>query len=85
MQWSLMLQHQLARNLVVEAGYVGNRGAWFPSQAGVCDLCLRPSDLLKVGIDVTTLAGQALLVSPIISPQAKAAGFGTPPYESCFR
>jgi hypothetical protein len=33
-QWSVGLQHMLLPNLLVEASYVGNRGAWF-----ACPLC----------------------------------------------
>ena len=29
LQWSIGLQRELARNLVVEASYVGNRGVWW--------------------------------------------------------
>ena len=28
-QWSIGLQHEIMRNLVIDANYVGNRGAWF--------------------------------------------------------
>ena len=28
-QWSIGVQHEIARGLVVEAAYVGNRGAWW--------------------------------------------------------
>ena len=33
-QWSIGLQHEVLPNLLVEAAYVGNRGAWF-----TCPLC----------------------------------------------
>lgn len=80
MQWSFMVQREIMRDLTVEAGYVGNRGAWFPSSGGVCDLCLQSSSLAKQGIDVTSRTGQILLSSPLNSPAAMLAGFSTPPY-----
>jgi hypothetical protein len=32
-QWSIGLQRELSRNLVIEASYVANRGVWWPSSA----------------------------------------------------
>ena len=33
-QWSVGVQREIVRNLVVEAAYVGNRGVWLPSHRG---------------------------------------------------
>lgn len=79
-QWNLMVQREIVRDLVVEAGYVGNRGAWFQSGNAVCDLCLQPQELAKVGLDVTNPADQIVLRSPLNSAAAAQAGFSNPPY-----
>lgn len=80
LQWSLMLQREIFRDLVVEAGYVANRGAWFQSGSAVCDVCLQPEELAKVGLDATNPAHQLILASRLDSTAAINAGFGTPPY-----
>jgi hypothetical protein len=69
--WSVGLQRELRRDLVVEASYVGNRGVWFT--APELDLTdydpLTPQSLLKnYGININNPADQALLLTPISSP-----------------
>lgn len=80
LQWSLMLQREIFRDLVFEVGYVANRGAWFQSGSAVCDICIQPQELAKLGLDVTNPTHQGILLSQLNSPVAIAAGFGTPPY-----
>jgi hypothetical protein len=79
-QWSLMLERELIRDVTLEAGYVANRGAWFPSAALVCDTCLQPGELAKVGLDVTAAADQSLLAAQLNSTLARQRGFSNPPY-----
>jgi carboxypeptidase family protein len=70
-QWSIGLQREVARNLVVEAEYVGNRGVWWtaPVLATTNYNALTPQGLLSTwGIDVSKAADRALLTTPISSP-----------------
>jgi hypothetical protein len=70
-QWSLGFQRELAPNLVVDANYVGNRGAWWagPLLAGLNYNALAPQGLLsQYGIDVTNRADTTLLNTQINSP-----------------
>jgi hypothetical protein len=70
-QWSIGLQREITRNLVVEAAYVGNRGVWWT--APVLSLedynSLEPTSLLQNwGIDISKPADRALLTTRISSP-----------------
>ena len=74
-QWSIGFQRELTRNVVVEAAYVGNRGAWFvaPLLAGLNYNAFTPEGLLKqYGLDVTKTADTNLLSLPINSPAVLA-------------
>ncbi|HEY6341237.1 MAG TPA: TonB-dependent receptor [Bryobacteraceae bacterium] len=75
MQWSIGLQREIARNLIVEANYIGNRGAWWQA---VPPLNLLPQSLLaKDGLSLAT-NGATLLPEPLSSSAVQAAGFGVP-------
>ena len=66
LQWSMGLQREVVRDLVVEANYVGNRGAWENAtslEGGLNDP--NPAVFAKYGIDPTTSAGQATLTSTL--------------------
>ncbi len=66
LQWSFGLQRQVAKDIVVESNFVGNRGAWLNSSTfdgGLNTSTRRPSQ--KYGIDPTTAAGQATLAATI--------------------
>jgi hypothetical protein len=72
-----MLQREIARNLMVEAAYVGNRGVWWtaPLLAQENYNALTPEGLLAermygdtTGIDVTKASDRALLTLPISNP-----------------
>jgi hypothetical protein len=79
-QWSFLIQRELRRDLVIEVGYVGNRGAWFQSTSAINDNALQPSDLAKLGLDIHNPADRTLLTSQIGSTVAAQRGFGNLPY-----
>jgi Carboxypeptidase regulatory-like domain len=74
-QWSLGFQRELTQNLVVDAAYVGNRGAWWegPLLAGLNYNALTPQQLLsQYGLNVQSPADTTLLNSQINSPAVLA-------------
>ncbi len=74
-QWSLGFQRQLTRDIVVDAAYVGNRGAWWasPLLGGTNYNALTPESLKsQYGLDVTNRADTTLLNSQINSPNVIA-------------
>jgi hypothetical protein len=88
-QWSIGFQRQITNNLVVDAAYVGNRGAWWaaPLLAGLNYNALTPQQLLNdrqygdtTGIDVTNRADTTLLNTQINSPNviARFPGLANP-------
>jgi hypothetical protein len=77
-QWNVSLQRQVLKDLVVEAAYVGNRGAWFQANNLVGYNTVDPATLQKLGLDITQPAVRTLLTSSIVSPVAVAAGFKKP-------
>ncbi len=64
-QWSLGVQREIVRNLVVDAAYVGNRGVWLPSTGAVNYNANTPQALLADGLDITTASARAILAAPI--------------------
>ncbi len=80
MQWSIGLQHEVARNLVIEANYVGNRGAWFYSpQLDTMGMnSLGGGQLARYGLDITREADRTLLNQVIGSSAAAQRGFFAP-------
>jgi hypothetical protein len=71
-QWSIGMQREVTRNLVVEASYVGNRGVWWT--APVLSLedynSLNPQSLLQNwGLDISNPTDRGLLTQRINSPQ----------------
>ncbi|HEY4360548.1 MAG TPA: carboxypeptidase regulatory-like domain-containing protein [Bryobacteraceae bacterium] len=80
--WSIGLQREVLRNLVIEAAYVGNRGAWFtaPELNSTNYNSLQISDLTRNHLDIANANDRALLSLPIGSPTAIQRGFGGLPY-----
>jgi hypothetical protein len=81
LQWSIGVQREIQRDLVVEATYVGNRGVWWSAEGldqYQCN-CLTPQLLAQHGLSINNPADLALLTDQVGSAQAIAAGF-KPPY-----
>ena len=73
--WSIGFQREIVQNLVVEASYVGNRGAWWtaPTLAGQNYNAVTPQFLKsRYGLDLTNPADGALMTTPISSPAVTA-------------
>ena len=65
-QWSIGVQREITRDLVVNAAYVGNRGVWLPSSGAVNYNANTPQALLSAdGLDITTASARAILAAPI--------------------
>ncbi|MEO8593904.1 MAG: TonB-dependent receptor [Candidatus Solibacter sp.] len=78
-QWNINLQRQVMRSLVVEAAYVGNRGAWLTAANGLVSLnAISDQRLAAFGLSRTNTADQQLLTSRIDSPLAAQRGFKLP-------
>lgn len=82
-QWSLSLQREVMPNLIVEAAWVGNRGAWESLSGYGGSLipnmnAINPASFAKFGIDPTTTAGQTLLNSTFSSGTPQKNGFNLP-------
>jgi hypothetical protein len=70
-QWSVGLQREIARDLIVEAAYVGNRGAWWLSTNLDNYNALTPQFLSsQYGLDVNSLADRTILTAPVGSSSA---------------
>ena len=79
-QWSVGLQRQVMKDLVVEAAYVGNRGAWW-NATGLIDVnALSPDRLRSFGLDINNPDDRRLLATPITQAYAAQRGFATTPY-----
>lgn len=74
-QWSVGFQREISANLVVEAAYVGNRGAWWaaPLLATQNYNAFTPQQMLsQFGLNVTNRSDTQLLNLPISSPLVTA-------------
>jgi hypothetical protein len=78
--WSIGLQREIFKNLVIEATYVGNRGAWWQAN-GLIDInALTPQRIASFGLDINNAADRSLLTSQLNSALAAQRGFNKPPY-----
>ncbi len=81
-QWSFGLQREILRDLVVEAAYVGNRGAWWSSAYIICPNCIDKGILNHYGLSLNNPSDLQLLGSLINSSTAIQRGFNGLPYSS---
>jgi hypothetical protein len=69
-EWSLGVQREIVRDLVVEAAYVGNRGIWWPAGL-LANYNANTADSLKAyGLDITNAADRTILNAPLNSTAA---------------
>ena len=80
-QWNVTVQRQLTKNMMLEAGYVANRGVWEQQGGLVNPNAVTPAILAAHHIDLSNAATRTLMTSQICSTAAVAAGF-TLPYAS---
>jgi hypothetical protein len=74
-QWSVGIQREVVKDLVVEAAYVGNRGVWFtaPTLFTYGYNALTPEGLLRdYGINTNVAADRTLLTTRVNSPAVLA-------------
>jgi hypothetical protein len=77
-QWSVGLQREVFRDMVIEAAYVANRGVWWQAP-GLLNLNANtPGSLAAYGLDINNAADRALLSSQIGSAAVVARGFKLP-------
>jgi hypothetical protein len=79
LQWSFGIQRELARDLLVEATYVGNRGAWWNAAYLIAPNAIQPFNLAAYGLSLKNPSDLQILAAPLLSSIASSRGFG-PPY-----
>ena len=86
-QYDITLQREIMRDLVIEAAYVGNRGAWFtaPALNTTNFNALQIKNLSNFGLDINNPNDRLLLTSPIgnintgtLAPGVIQKGLGVP-------
>jgi hypothetical protein len=84
--YSIGIQREITRNIVVEASYVGNRGVWFsaPGLSVTDQNGLNITDVANFGgskpLNINSVADGQLLLSPISSAAVIQRGLGNPAY-----
>ena len=76
-QWSVGIQREINKDLVVEASYVANRGVWWNAPALLNLNALTPQSLAAYGLDINSATDRTLLTSTVGSAAATARGFNT--------
>jgi hypothetical protein len=78
LQWSLGVQREIVRDLVVEASFVGNRGAWWAANGFAVYNALTPQILAAHGLSINNPSDVALLGDAMTNPAVIARGFTAP-------
>jgi hypothetical protein len=78
--WSIGLQREVSRNLVVEASYVGNRGVWWRGNALLNPNIITPDRIRAFGLDPNSTADLSLMTLQLNNAQVVARGLGNPAY-----
>ena len=69
-QWSVGVQREIFRNLVVDAAYVGNRGVWWNDPSLVGYNFISQATLAANGLSLNNPADLTILSAPLNSPSA---------------
>ena len=74
-QWSIGIQREISKDLVVEASYVANRGVWWNAPALLNLNAVTPQAMAAYGLDINNATDRTLLTSTLGSAAATARGF----------
>jgi hypothetical protein len=74
-QWSIGIQREIARDFVMEASYVGNRGVWWTGPLGYLNQ-VSPQAFAAVGLSPYTNPADNLLLSQTLSSAAVVSRIG---------
>jgi len=66
-QWSIGIQREITRNIVIEASYVGNRGVWWQAPSLEDVNAVTPAILAAHGMNLSNSAIPTLLSTPLRS------------------
>ncbi|HEY6342738.1 MAG TPA: TonB-dependent receptor [Bryobacteraceae bacterium] len=75
-QWSIGVQREITRNMVIEAAYVGNRGVWWSGPLGYLNQ-VSPGAFAAFGLSPYTNATDNLLLGDALSNAAVVGRIGT--------
>jgi hypothetical protein len=80
-QWSIGLQREVAKDLVIEAAYVGNRGVWWAAATlnPISNDAISTDRLASYGLSLNNAADLKLLASPVNSVLAASRTFNCTP------
>jgi hypothetical protein len=86
-QWSIGLQRELTKDVMVEASYVGNRGVWWEGDELINVNAISAEQLATFGLSLDNANDRSLLAGTLNSTAAKSRinpvtklPFSTPPY-----
>jgi len=77
-QWSIGIQREVMRNLVVEGAYVGNRAVWLNGPGMAAPNAITADRLAAAGLNLANAADRTLLTSRMDNAAVIARGFKVP-------